>query len=37
MIVVMSKGATREQIEGVIRKIEEFGLKAHPIHGVKRR
>ncbi|MEJ5186683.1 MAG: 3-deoxy-7-phosphoheptulonate synthase [Candidatus Geothermincolales bacterium] len=36
MIVVMSKGATKEQIESVIRKIEEFGLKAHPIKGVEK-
>lgn len=36
MIVVMSKGATKEQVESVIRKIEEFGLKAHPIKGVEK-
>lgn len=36
MIVVMSKNATKEQIDEVIRKIEAFGLKAHPIHGVEK-
>ncbi len=33
MIVVMSSDATPQQIEEVMRKIEEFGLKVHPIHG----
>ncbi len=36
MIVVMKKGATPEQIQHMIRRIEEFGLKAHPIFGTER-
>jgi 3-deoxy-7-phosphoheptulonate synthase len=36
MIVVMSQEATREQIEAVLRKIEEFGLQTHPIYGVQK-
>jgi len=36
MIVVMSSDATREQIDTVMRKIEEFGLKVHPIYGVEK-
>jgi 3-deoxy-7-phosphoheptulonate synthase len=36
MIVVMSQEATAEQIEAVIKKIEEFGLQTHPIHGVQK-
>ncbi len=33
MIVVMSSDATPQQIEEVMRKIEGFGLKVHPIYG----
>ncbi len=36
MIVVMSQDASREQIDAVMRKIEEFGLKTHPIYGVQK-
>lgn len=36
MIVVMKKGATPEQIQHMIERVEEFGLKAHPIYGVER-
>lgn len=36
MIVVMSEGATREQIDVVMCKIEELGLKTHPIYGVRK-
>jgi 3-deoxy-7-phosphoheptulonate synthase len=36
MIVVMSSDATSEQIDTVMRKIEEFGLKVHPIYGVEK-
>lgn len=36
MIVVMKKGATPEQIQHMIERVEEFGLKAHPICGVER-
>ncbi len=36
MIVVMKKGATPEQIEHMIQRVEELGLKAHPIYGTER-
>jgi 3-deoxy-7-phosphoheptulonate synthase len=36
MIVVMKRGATPEQIQHVIERVEEFGLKAHPIYGTER-
>lgn len=36
MIVVMSQDASREQIDAVLRKIEEFGLQTHPIFGVQK-
>ena len=36
MIVVMSRGASREEIDAVLRKIEEFGLQTHPIYGVQK-
>lgn len=36
MIVVMKKGATQEQIEHMIERVEELGLKAHPIIGTER-
>ena len=36
MIVVMKRGASPEQIQHVIQRIEEFGLKAHPIYGTER-
>jgi 3-deoxy-7-phosphoheptulonate synthase len=36
MIVVMKKGATQEQVEHMIRRVEELGLKAHPIIGTER-
>ncbi|MBN2025798.1 MAG: 3-deoxy-7-phosphoheptulonate synthase [Actinobacteria bacterium] len=36
MIVVMSQEASREQVEAVLRKIEEFGLQTHPIYGVQK-
>ncbi len=36
MIVVMSSGATEEQINMVMRKIEEYGLQVHPIFGVEK-
>jgi len=36
MIVVMSQEASREQIDAVMRKIEEFGLQTHPIYGVQK-
>ncbi|MEW6553105.1 MAG: 3-deoxy-7-phosphoheptulonate synthase [Actinomycetota bacterium] len=36
MIVVMSQDASREQIDAVMKKIEEFGLQTHPIYGVQK-
>ncbi len=36
MIVVMKKGATREQIEHMIQRVEELGLKSHAIYGTER-
>jgi len=36
MIVVMKKGASQEQIDHMIQRVEELGLKAHPIYGTER-
>jgi len=36
MIVVMRRGATKEQIEHMIERVEQLGLKAHPIYGTER-
>ena len=36
MIVVMKRGATPEQIAHMIERVEELGLKAHPIYGTER-
>jgi len=36
MIVVMKKGATQEQIEHMIERVEALGLKSHPIYGTER-
>ena len=36
MIVVMKRGATTEQIEHMIHRVEQLGLKAHPIYGTER-
>lgn len=36
MIVVMKRGATPEQIEHMIQRVEQLGLKAHPIFGTER-
>jgi len=36
MIVVMKRGATPQEIEHMIRRVEELGLKAHPIYGTER-
>jgi 3-deoxy-7-phosphoheptulonate synthase len=36
MIVVMKKGATPEQVQHMIERVEELGLKAHPIIGTER-
>ncbi len=36
MLIVMAPGATPAQIEGVARRAEKLGLKAHPISGEQR-
>ena len=36
MIIVMGKGATKEQINHVIDKIKELGYTPHPIYGEQR-
>ena len=36
MIVVMKRGCPQQDVEHVIERIEEFGLKAHPIYGTER-
>jgi 3-deoxy-7-phosphoheptulonate synthase len=36
MIVVMNRGASPEQIQAVIARIESLGFIAHPIYGVER-
>ena len=36
MIVVMQKGATRDQVDHMARRVEELGLKSHIIFGVER-
>ncbi|HEX2641948.1 MAG TPA: 3-deoxy-7-phosphoheptulonate synthase [Thermoanaerobaculia bacterium] len=36
MLIVMKMDARPEHVEGVVRKIESHGLKAHPIEGAQR-
>ena len=36
MIVVMKRGASAEEIQHTIERIEELGLKPHPIYGTER-
>ncbi|MBN2296470.1 MAG: 3-deoxy-7-phosphoheptulonate synthase [Pirellulales bacterium] len=36
MIVVMKRGASPEQIQHMIERVEGLGLKAHPIYGTER-
>jgi 3-deoxy-7-phosphoheptulonate synthase len=36
MIVVMKPGASREQVDHVVERVEEFGLRAHVIQGTER-
>ena len=36
MIIVMENGATNEQIDGVVRKIKEFGLESNVSRGTER-
>ncbi len=36
MIVVMAAGASPEEIQSVMKHIEDIGLRVHPIYGVER-
>src|ERR1700688_5163478 len=36
MLIVMKMDAVQEQVDGVVRKIESHGLKAHAIAGAQR-
>jgi 3-deoxy-7-phosphoheptulonate synthase len=36
MIVVMERGATPEQIQHMVQRVESLGLKSHVIHGTER-
>src|SRR5437764_13866895 len=36
MMVIMKSGHTREEFEGVMRRLEEVGLSGHPIEGAER-
>ncbi len=36
MLVVMEGSATKEQIEAVVKSIEDMGLRAHPMPGAQR-
>src|SRR5215469_15118267 len=36
MLIVMKMDASPELVDGVVRKIESHGLKAHPIAGAQR-
>ncbi|HXU45839.1 MAG TPA: 3-deoxy-7-phosphoheptulonate synthase [Thermoanaerobaculia bacterium] len=36
MLILMKMDATSEQVEGVVRKVQHQGLRAHPIPGAQR-
>ena len=36
MIIVMSTGATEKQVKSVIDKVHSYGLRTHPIYGVRK-
>lgn len=36
MMVIMKKGYTQEDMNGILRRLDEVGLKGHPIVGVER-
>ena len=36
MIIIMKMGASREEIDAVMQKVEDEGYKTHPIFGVER-
>ena len=33
MVIIMKNEATQQQIETIIKRVEELGLKAHPVYG----
>ncbi|MDO8462322.1 MAG: 3-deoxy-7-phosphoheptulonate synthase [Deltaproteobacteria bacterium] len=37
MIIVMKMGASKDQLETVVKKVEELGFKPHVIHGEERK
>jgi len=36
MVITMVKGATQEQVDHVINRVQELGFEPHPIYGVER-
>lgn len=36
MMVILKKGHTQGELDGIMRRLEEVGLKGHPIFGVER-
>jgi 3-deoxy-7-phosphoheptulonate synthase len=36
MIVVMKRGASKKEVQHVIKRVESMGMKAHPIYGTNR-
>ncbi|HQX76552.1 MAG TPA: 3-deoxy-7-phosphoheptulonate synthase, partial [Thermoflexales bacterium] len=36
MVIIMKSGASVKEISSVVNRIEEFGMKAHPIYGEER-
>src|SRR3990172_7212658 len=36
MMVIMHKGYSQEEFDGIMKRLEEVGLKGHPIVGVER-
>ena len=36
MIVVMKKGATEEEVEGAVKRVQELGCTEHVMRGVER-
>jgi 3-deoxy-7-phosphoheptulonate synthase len=36
MIIVMRQGASKKELNEVLKKIRDFGYKTHIIHGVER-
>lgn len=36
MVIIMKNDATKEQIEKVVKRIEELGLKTHIVEGAEK-